>query len=43
MRGGPFGPSGVNAMFIPDFAERIISRNAAVPPRVEDPRAASTP
>src|SRR6266849_1370915 len=43
MRGGPFGPSGVKTMFRPSRATRIISRSAALPPRVRDPRADSTP
>ena len=30
-------------MFFPAFASRSSSRNAPVPPRVEEPRAASTP
>jgi hypothetical protein len=42
-RFGPFGPSGVRTRFEPPRAARIISRNAAVPPRVEEPRADRTP
>ena len=42
-RAGPFGPSGVNAMFFPARAARKRSRNAASPPRVDEPRADSTP
>src|SRR5258706_591980 len=42
-RAGPFGPSGVKTMFFPPRAARIISRSAGVPPRVEEPRADSTP
>ena len=42
-RAGPLGPSGVKARFFPSRATRISSRSAAVPPRVADPRADSTP
>lgn len=42
MRGGPFGPSGVKTMFFPSRASRSNSRRAAPPPRVDEPRAAST-
>ena len=40
-RAGPFGPSGVKTMFLPARAARIISRSAAEPPRVDEPRADS--
>ncbi len=43
MRAGPRGPSGVKPMFRPARAARINCRNAASPPRVDDPRADSTP
>jgi len=43
MRGGPFGPSGVKTMFLPARASRISSLSAELPPRVDDPRADSTP
>lgn len=42
-RAGPRGPSGVNTMFFPARASRIISRNASPPPRLDEPRAASAP
>jgi len=42
-RAGPFGPSGVNTMFFPARASRISSRKAFAPPRVDEPRTASTP
>ncbi|MEO6259810.1 MAG: hypothetical protein ABIP63_05640 [Thermoanaerobaculia bacterium] len=42
-RRGPVGPSGVKTMFLPLRARRIISRRALDPPRVDDPRAHSTP
>src|ERR1051326_6954479 len=42
-RFGPFGPSGVKTMPFPSRAARIISRSAALPPRVEETRAASRP
>ena len=42
-RAGPFGPSGVKTMFFPARAARISSRSAAEPPRVDEPRADSTP
>jgi hypothetical protein len=38
IRGGPFGPSGVNARLCPSRAARIMLRNAAPPPRVLEPR-----
>jgi hypothetical protein len=43
IRGGPFGPSGVKTIVFPARDSRINSRRAALPPRVLDPRAESTP